>query len=233
MNAAPLQILAVDKEQLLLCALERACKGRTFEIKTAATPEQAHAEIALRHFDLFLLELDMHDEKSLELLKTVDEFCPYIPIIVMTCSSMSPDELSEIIKAVRKKGSWHLLEKPFSLDKMLGFVADIFHDRENVLNGLKPLTHNYDNEGRDQFRRPYVQPVSFSFKKIINGAITRITAKGTLTDISDGGSGMLAHEPMQPEQVISFEDNFVSRTGIVAWSVMIAEDTCRFGVQFC
>ena len=74
MNAAPLKILAVDKEQLLLCALERACKGRTFDIKTAATPEQAYAEIALHHIDLFLLELDMHDEKSLELLKTVDEF---------------------------------------------------------------------------------------------------------------------------------------------------------------
>jgi len=78
-----------------------------------------------------------------------------------------------------------------------------------------------------------VQPVHFSFKSMVDGEMKRIAANGILTDISDCGSGILAHKQMYPEQVISFEDEFMKQNGIVAWSVMIDNETCRFGVQFC
>ncbi len=233
MNPAPLKILAVDSDQLLLCALKRACKGKSFGITTASTVKQALETIELSHFDLFLLELDMQCQESLQLLKTIDDRCPYVPIIVMSASVMSVSEISAVIRAVRKHGAWHLLEKPFSLDKMLSFVKEIFQDHDHIIHGMNSLTHSYDQENRDQFRRPYVQPIYFSFKTVVDGASKRIPAKGILTDISECGSGMLAHRQLLPAQVICFEDGFVTENGIVAWSVMIEKETCRFGVQFC
>jgi DNA-binding response OmpR family regulator len=233
MNPPPLKILAVDSEQLLLCALERGCKGKSFGITTASTTEQALESIEHSHFDLFLLELDLQYRESLQLLKTIDARCPYVPIIVMSASLMSTGEIGDVIRTVRKHGAWHLLEKPFSLDKMLSFVKDIFQEHDHIIHGMNSLTHNYDQENRDQFRRPYVQPIYFSFKTVVEGASKRIPTKGILTDISEYGSGILAHQQLHPAQVVSFEDGFVTESGIVAWSVMIEKETCRFGVQFC
>ena len=129
MNAAPVKILAVDNEQLLLFALKRAFKGRSIDIYTANESEQAMKEIENNHFDLFLVDFDLLDQRSLELLKVIDENCPYIPVIVMTRSAMSSVELNDVIRTIRKNGAWHLLEKPFSLDKMLGIVSVIFEDQ--------------------------------------------------------------------------------------------------------
>ena len=70
----------------------------------------------------------------------------------------------------------------------------MFQDHEYDSLGLNSLTQNFDQENRDQFRRPFVQPVHFSYNSIVDGASTRISAKGILTDISEHGSGILAHK---------------------------------------
>jgi DNA-binding NtrC family response regulator len=233
MSAAQLKILAIDDEQLLLLALQRAGRGRALDIKTATTIQQALTEIEHCHYDLFLLDFDLNDPGRLALLAAIDERCPYVPIIFMTTVDKKSPELNESIRAVRKRGAWHLLEKPFSLDKMVNFIGMIFQDRNDMAIRPQIPAHNYDQEKRSQNRRPHVQPVSFSFKSIIEGVSSRVSAMGILTDISDSGTGILANAQVKPEQVVSFEDNFIRQNGIVAWSVMINKETCRFGVQFC
>jgi len=71
-----LKILAMEDEQLLLHALERACRGRHLELTTAATVEEVLAETERCRYDLFLLGLDLELPQHLELLKTVDARCP-------------------------------------------------------------------------------------------------------------------------------------------------------------
>ena len=233
MNPSPLKILAIDDEHLLLRALERAGKGRSLEIKTAATTRHALDEIERCEFDLFMLDFDIHDQDRQDLLQTIDECRPFVPIIIMTTSDRKSSELNEIIRSRRKQGAWHLLEKPFSLDRMISFIDVIFQNQGSVKSCPNSLSVSYDQEKRYEFRRPHVQPVHFSFKSMVDGELKRIAANGILTDISDCGSGILAHNQMYPEQVISFEDEFMKQNGIVAWSVMIDNETCRFGVQFC
>ncbi len=233
MNTTSMRILAVDDEQLLLWALERACKGRFLDIRTAVTTEQAIEAVKGCDFDLFLLDFDLKDPSRLELLKAIDNCCPYVPIIIMTTSDTKSCELNDLIRETRKHGAWHLLEKPFSLDRMISFIELIFRDQDNVKVSLKSLMHNYEHEKRHTFRRPHVQPVNFSYETINNGVSTRVSARGILTDISRTGSGMLAYEPLQPDQVITFEDEALQKCGAVSWSVMIEENTYRCGVQFC
>lgn len=227
------KILAVDNEQLLLWALERACKGRFLDIKTAATTDLALEEIEQHHFDLFLLDFDLKDPSRLELLQAIDECCPYVPIIIMTTSDTKSCELNDAIRATRKRGAWHLLEKPFSLDKLISFIEVIFQDGGQVKVCLSSLTHNYDQEKRRHLRRPYVQSIHFSFKTVEDGESERVSAKGILTDISDTGSCLLAHEWLHPNQVITIEDDSLQQCGSVTWSTKIEADTYRFGLQFC
>lgn len=227
------KILAVDDEQLLLWALERACKGRSLDIKTAVSTEQALKDIVQHHFDLFLLDFDLKDPSRRELLEAIDECCPYVPIIIMTTSDTKSCVLNDAIRATRKRGAWHLLEKPFSLDKLISFIEVIFQDEGKVKVCLNSLTHNYDQEKRGQLRRPYVQSVNFSFKTIADGVSERVSSRGILTDISDSGSCLLAHEPLQLDQVITFEDDSLQQCGSVSWRTLIEEGTYRFGLQFC
>jgi DNA-binding NtrC family response regulator len=211
MTNSLLKILAVDNDQLILWALEKACKGRELDVITSTTVEQALEEISKHHFDLFLIDLNLRDKGQLELLEAIDSCCPYVPIIIMTTTDAESCELIDLIRSARQKGAWHVLEKPFSLDKMISFIEVIFQDNGNVKVCLNSLTHNYDQ---------------------VDGVSERVMSKGILTDISDSGSCLLAHEKLQPEQVISFEDEDLQQCGFISWSEPIEEETFRCGVQF-
>lgn len=233
MTGIPLKILAIDDEQLLLWALKRAGKERSLDITTAASAEQALVEMEACHYDLFLLDFDLKDEGRKELLKRIDERCPYVPVIIMTTSDSRSCKLNDAIKAIRKQGAWHLLEKPFSLDRLVDFVEVIFADRAHMKFSLTDLTHNYETEKRRHIRRPHVLPLSFTLRTIADGAQKITAATGILTDIGDYGIGFLSHIRLQQDQVLSFGPELKEQCGIVVWSRMIAEQTCRAGIHLC
>jgi CheY-like chemotaxis protein len=233
MTPSPLKILAVDSEKLLLWALKRAGKSRELDVETASSPEQALAEIARCHFDLFLVAIDLRDHGSLDLLRHIDEKCPYVPIVIMTTSEVSSCQLNDAIKSVRKHGAWHLLEKPFRLERIVGFIDLIFEDSGRVKCSMHDLAHNYENEKRNFVRRPHVIPVGFTYKSIESGEEIKTFTSGVVTDISDCGIGLLTREPLKEEMVLRFGEAMVSQCGIVAWSTRLDEQTCRAGIRIC
>lgn len=233
MTAAPIRILAIDDEQLLLWALDRACKDKPLDITTASSHEEALAKLGECHYDLFLLDFDLRDKQRVDLLQEIDARCPFIPIIFMTTSNMNSVELNNVIRDTRKHGSWHLLEKPFKLDRMIGFIELIFKEQENVKICLHDLTHNYDNEKRVRSRYPHVQSIKLSYKSIIDGQQEETETTGILTDVSDTGVGLLTRTPLRPEQVINFGEDMDKKCGVVAWSNMIESETYRAGIILC
>lgn len=233
MSGIPLKILAIDDEQLLLWALKRAGRERSLDITTAATTEQALSEMAACHYDLFLLDFKPQEKSRIELLKHIDEQSPYVPLIIMTTSDTRSCELNDAIRCVRKQGAWHLLEKPFSLDRLVNFIEVIFQTHRNMKLCMTDLTHNFDNEKRLHTRRPHVLPFSFTLRTITNGVEDRIASTGILTDISACGIGMLSHLPLKQDQVLCFGPELKEQCGIVAWSWMIEDQTCRVGIQLC
>ncbi len=232
MNTPRFKILAIDSEQLLLTALERAFKDRSIEIVTTSNVLDALEELRCNQFDLFLLDLELYDQPRLQLLKTIDERCPYVPVIIMTTTDPESEPLNLAIKANRKHGAWHILEKPFSLDRMLHCVEVVFQDQDHVQICLDAIAHNFDHEKRMQLRRPHVQSINYSLKAIVNGELQRTPSNGILTDISDHGMGVLSHQEVASDQMICFDADFLKEFGVVAWSSRIDPETYRFGVKF-
>ena len=233
MTAAPLKILAIDDEQLLLWALERAFKGRELQISTAATSEQALNKIELNHYDLFLLDFDLKDKSSQDVLKKIDERYPYVPVIIMTTSDVKSCELNDAIRSVRKQGAWHLLEKPFRLERLTSFVELIFSEQSSIKLCLSDLTHNYDNEKRNHVRRSHVLSMDLKIKQIIDGKTEELTTQSILTDISECGVGLLSRIPLKKDQLINFGGDMKELYGIVAWSRRIEANTYRAGIRMC
>lgn len=233
MNALPFKILAVDNRQLLLWSLKRAFKGRALNLDTASTTEQALVEIDLNSYDLFILDFDLNDRKQQELLAKIDATCPFVPIIFMTACDTHSSDFDRTIKDLRKQGEWHLLEKPFNLDRLFSFIEAIFLDKDHILHGLKYLEHNYDSEKRQQIRQPHVQPVTFTYKYVADGKEIIAKETGIVTDLNDYGVGLITHTMLRHEQVISFGETLDKQFGIVSWCNMIEPETCRAGIRLC
>lgn len=51
-------------------------------------------------------------------------------------------------------------------------------------------------------------------------------------DISDTGIGLTTAYPLKASDVISFGKDMEERTGVVVWSSMLDEQTCRAGIKF-
>jgi len=228
-----LKVLVMDDEQLLLHALNRACRGRLLDITTATSVEEVLEKIEGCRYDLFLFGLELELPRHLELLKEIDERCPYVPIVIMTIADTDLSGLHDVIRSVRKHGVWHLLEKPFRLESLFGFLDAMIRDKERVNLPEEFLVHDYEQEKRCVARRNHIRSVNFSYNTIAEGAARRITTTGILTDISECGSCILSSEPLRPGLVVSFGDDPLRKTGIVAWSVMVEKGTCRSGVRFC
>jgi len=233
MTCAPLKVLAIDDEQLLLWALEKAFKGRKLQINTASTTEQALAHLEQCHYDLFLLNFNLKDQKSQVLLEKIDNLCPYVPIIIMTTCDVTSCQLKDAVQSVRKQGAWHLLEKPFRLERLISFVELLFHSQTCIKPNQSNLVHNYDHEKRQHLRRPYVTPMSLRIKNIIDGENKEVVTQSIITDISKCGIGLLSPSPLERDQVIGLGGELKEQYGIVAWCKMIETNTCLAGIRLC
>jgi DNA-binding NtrC family response regulator len=233
MRSTPINILAIDDEQLLLWALKKACHEKSIDIMTAATTEEALQAIDNHEFDLYLLDFDLRDQSRVALLREIDELHPFAPIILMTTTNMNSTEVNDIIKENRKHGAWHILEKPFRLDTMISFIKMIFEEKDNIKICLNDLIHNYENEKRLRLRRPHVKRISMTYKTIADGEQIELATSGILTDVSDTGLGLLTQTPLKPDQVVNFGEEFSHPYGVVTWSKIIEPRTYRVGIMIC
>jgi CheY-like chemotaxis protein len=233
MGAGARKILVVDDDMLILLALSRAYRSRLLDITTAANACHAMTLMESTRFDLFILDLDLHGHSGFELLAVIDERFPYIPVIITTAADVNSAELTGEIATIRKKGIWHLLEKPFRLELLNSLIEKNLNQAEDKL--LRNLTHS-QGHGADQRlnqRRPHIMPARFSYEVIRDGELIRETVKAILTDISTGGVGLLTDFHLEQSQIVRFDDSLEGRCGVVTWSAAVGDQTCRAGIHFC
>ena len=233
MDPEPRKILVVDDDILILLALARAYRRRSHDLITAASAGHALTQMEKTRFDLFVINIDLLDQSSYELVTQIDERCPYIPMIITTADEGDFTEASKEISNRRKKGTWHLLEKPYHLDLLNSLIETSLtpradHPYTNQARSYGPFTH-----ARSHQRKPHILQTKLSYEEISAGEIVRHSMDVILTDISDGGVGLLTNRPLEESQVVRFEDSLEGRSGVVSWSLPMAEQTCRAGIHFC
>jgi CheY-like chemotaxis protein len=232
MGVGERKILIVDDDMLMLMALSRAYRGRFLDVTTAESTSYAMTLLDSSSFDLFILHLELNDYSSFELLATIDERFPYIPVILTTATDVKSPELNDQIAAIRKKGYWHLLEKPFPLDLLTSLIEKSLARHEDRLFCNLYNSHEFGEDKRIKRRKAHILPEKLSFEVIRGGKVTRETIKTILTDISDGGVGLLTEMSLEKSQIVSFEGALAGKCGRVSWSAMVEDKTCRAGIHF-
>ena len=122
MGKRPWQVQVITSEIVIQLALARAYRSKPVDIITAAKSEQALSQIDVFDFDLFVLDLDFKDGCSLSLLQTMTERAVEAPVILLTTGKVESRTLILQIEQIRPVGCWHLLEKPFDLQKLSGLI---------------------------------------------------------------------------------------------------------------
>lgn len=230
MKIAPRKVLLIDSEMLIHLAVSQAYRNTGPYFITASSVGEALKKMDIFSFDLFLLALDLKDEDSLQLLKIIDQRYPDAPIILMTNNKTEYCALLETIEESRKRGSWQLIEKPFNLDILTILIERSLYERERVLPATRDVA---GAEKRTALRNSYVETVQLFVDASDRGFAGEKKVKATLTDLSDGGLGLITKYPLKKSQPVRIADSTSGKTGVVAWTALLDNHICRAGVQFC
>jgi len=119
------RILIVDDEknqrdilQLILSG-ERDAEGNPlYDIKTAASGQEALRTFKHENFDLVLTDLKMHGMDGIELLNEISQLDSSLPVILMTAHGSI-----ETVKEALRGGAFDYLSKPLDRAKLLEVVA--------------------------------------------------------------------------------------------------------------
>lgn len=225
-------ILIVDDEQLILYGLKRAFETEEIEIVTASSGEKARNQILARDFDLFLLDLRLSDSNGLQLMKIIKGRQPEAKIILMTASYFNSGDLSGNIEKAIKNGACHFLVKPFDLCELTDFVMQALWREDTFHTGYRFVGDGLVKKVRKFPRTPSEKTVRFSLAAITHGQRTRWNLMAEIVDLSERGIGIISPYPLQPSQIISFDEEMDQQTGIVVWSTLTADNRCRAGVRF-
>lgn len=229
MKIAPRKVLLIDSEMLIHLAVSQAYRDTGPYFITASSAREALVKMDIFSFDLFLLALDLKDENSLKLLQIIDRRYPDAPMILMANNTTEYCSLIEEIEKIRKHGSWQLIEKPFNIDILTILIERSLYERDRTerQDALKSY------EQRNHLRNSHVQTIQLFIDATERGYREEKTVKATLTDLSDGGLGLITKYPLKKSQPVRFSSHSFDKSGIVAWTSLMDNHICRAGVQFC
>lgn len=232
MRKGPWQVQIIDDEIVILLAVARAYRDKPVDIITAHNADKALAQMEVFNFDLFLLDLDMKDRSSFQLLEIMTERSPHIPVILMTTKDTASPQLLDKIGEVRRRGCWHLLEKPFDYRKLLSFIERGLEESAMSARGSRYCAVS-DSDEKRRCRR-------FSRNEQINIFLSAgeerlechtVPFLATLTDLSVGGLGLSCRKRLAEKQNIQFDEKFMHQSGTVVWSLEDGQ-VWRAGVSF-
>ncbi len=115
----PFEILIVDDERYVrevfrdYCALTNSC-----QIDLALGGKDALEKVAAKKYDLITMDLIMPDISGLEALMAIKEFCPQVPVMVVTGNATD-----KLVREAGIKGACRVVYKPVMLEDFLNEIA--------------------------------------------------------------------------------------------------------------
>lgn len=223
--------MIIDDDLLVLYGLQKALRREAVDVATASSAGLAMDELSVCPYDLCLLDIHLPDYNGLELMKIIKQTCPKTKVIVMTASYTGDDELSSNIKQAAENGACHFLTKPFDLNEVKDIIKKALSEKD-FHTGVRFTDNAFVKKTRKFRRRLNSQEMDIAMTIIGEGEIKRRHAEAESVDISEGGVGVVTSYPLRVSQVLCLKSAVTDKTGIVVWSRMDEDNTCRAGVRF-
>lgn len=119
------RILMVDDEDSVRMALARALRGAGYEVTPVGSVQEAKHQLANETFDLIISDLHMPIEGGLELLQSIRETEPELPVILITGAPTTESAVS----ALQLKATGYFT-KPIDPPRLLAEITRVLKMRE-------------------------------------------------------------------------------------------------------
>ncbi|MHC4931287.1 MAG: sigma-54-dependent transcriptional regulator [Planctomycetota bacterium] len=107
-------VLVVDDEKLIRFTLRESLAEEGYVVHEAADVEEALKLLERHRIDCAILDHRLPDGDGFQLMESVQELCPDVPVILMTAYST----IQKAVEAMRK-GAFTYVNKPFETDEMV------------------------------------------------------------------------------------------------------------------
>ena len=126
------QVWVVDDDASIRWVLERALIDAGLSIRQFENADQAMGVVDHEQPNLVMIDIKMPGKSSRELLETLGDRFPEIPVIVMTAYT----DLDHAVSAYRSD-AFEYLPKPFDLDEATALVKSALKRRTDWQNALR------------------------------------------------------------------------------------------------
>ena len=172
------KILVVDDEPILRDSLEVALQTLGYDVLTARTGEEGLERFQQEHPDLVLLDHWLPGINGDEVLRSMEEEDPEIPIIIMTAQGSI-----ELAVNSMKMGAFDFLVKPFELDQVEALIKKGL-DRIRLKKEVEWLRSQY----QEKFRSGGIIGVSPQMKEVL-GLAEKVAQGSETTVLIEGETG--------------------------------------------
>lgn len=114
-----LHILVVDDEKEVCRTLYHGLGSKPYKVLTATTGNEALAKVKKHSPDLIILDMNLPDMDGQEVLRSIKEINPEIPIV-----ALSDDRSRRLRKEAVDLGAYDFLLKPFTLSEIWRVVQE-------------------------------------------------------------------------------------------------------------
>src|SRR5712672_4670346 len=118
------QILICDDQPEILDAIKLVCSAEGMQCSTVDSPDAVLPKLAEEEFDLLLMDMNYHQDRTggqegLNLLRSVHQSDPSLPIVVMTAWGSIPLAVQAV-----QFGAKDFLQKPWENERLLSIVRN-------------------------------------------------------------------------------------------------------------
>ncbi len=114
-------VVIVDDDDDFCRTLGEILRGRGFGVTRIADPHQVMEGLEADE-GVVLLDMKLNDVNGLDVLRTIREQHPRLPVILVTSYR---EEMSPAIEAALKIGAYTCLYKPFEIEKLLKILSQV------------------------------------------------------------------------------------------------------------
>jgi DNA-binding NtrC family response regulator len=118
------KILICDDQPEILDAIKLVCSAEGMQCSTVNSPDAVLPKLAEEEFDLLLMDMNYHQDRTggqegLNLLRSVNQSDPSLPIVVMTAWGSIPLAVQAV-----QLGAKDFLQKPWENERLLSIVRN-------------------------------------------------------------------------------------------------------------
>jgi len=129
-------IWVIDDDRSIRWVLEKALKNEGMHVQSFETADKALKLLANEEPDVLITDIRMPGMSGLELLDTINEQRPELPVIIMTAHS----DLDSAVSAYQG-GAFEYLPKPFDVDDAIELVRRALAHRQEQYRGAGEDNH--------------------------------------------------------------------------------------------